>query len=47
MNLIERNTYWKSKAIEKLQQQRQSMEGRDLEPCTFRPNTSKVYLVIF
>lgn len=43
MDLIERNKYWKNKMDEKIQTQRKSMEGRDLEFCTFKPNISKVF----
>jgi hypothetical protein len=44
MDLIERSKYWKNKVNEKLQVQRKSMEGRDLESCTFRPQIAKVFL---
>ena len=45
MNLVERNKYWQTRLNEKLQQQRQSIEGKDLECCTFRPDISKVIIV--
>ena len=42
MDVIERSKYWKNKVNEKIQIQRQSMEGKDLESCTFRPQLGKV-----
>lgn len=47
MDVIERSKYWKNKVNEKIQIQRQSMEGKDLESCTFRPQLGKVLNSIF